>query len=873
VRIFRALLRCYPPRFRRAHGDEFLQFVRLELTRGISPAALARDATAGVIREWLDLVRLPPGEPMRNLIRDFRYAARLLARTPGFTIAAVATLALGIGANTAMFTLADATLLRPVHVRAPHELVAWSWTSSYPHYQAYAERTDIFQGIAGISGAQRVNVVTEGRAEIASAIFVTGNTFDVLGAGVIYGRRLQRADDVFNGPLVALLGHDYWMTRFGGDPSVVGKTVRVNTRPTTIVGVAEPHFRGTNVAENPSLYFPTGVSNQLSTGFFARVNAMTTPGFVWLRLVGRLQPGVTATQAAAIMDVVYDRLQPPAAGTTREERLRLVPLPTRALGRSAADLRTFVLLLCAVVAFTLLVGCSNLANLLLVRTAARKRDTGVRLALGATRGRVMQYAFAESVLLAAIGGVAALGVSYGMLALLRTYELPGGLPIGRMALDLDGRALAATAALSLVTGLLFGAAPAWRASRTEVFGSLREQTRSVTSRSFARHALLTIQIGLSVVLLCGSGLFARALVAALETSPGFDPRGVVTASVNLGLAGYNADTAGTFYRAALERVKGIPDVESAAWTNMLPSRGLFRGVAEVEGYVAAPGEQVTVYGAHVGPDYFRGIGTAIRQGRAFAESDHATAPRVGIVSEVTAAKYWPGRSPVGQRFRMFDEWITVVGVAEPTVVIELGETPLPQVYLPFDQWITGRMGIALDTAHLVIRTSAPLDRVMPLVRDRLRSIDAQVPLYDLGSFETRVASLVMPQRMGAALFTMFGALTLALAILGIYGVASYLAAMRTREIGLRIALGATMAEVRRMIVTEGARPVLIGIVCGLAAALAASRTVESFLHGISRFDPLTFVTVPIALAAIALAATDIPARRASRIAPVDALRE
>ena len=872
MRIFRALLRCYPPRFRRAHGDEFLQFVRLEVTRGISPATLMRDATAGLIREWIEIARLPHGEPMRNLMRDFRYAARLLARTPGFTIAAVVTLALGIGANTAIFTLADATLLRPVHVRAPHELVVWSWTSSYPHYQAYAERKDIFQGIAGISGSQRVNLTTDGRAEIAPAIFVTGSAFDVLGVGVLHGRPLQPPDDVFNGPLVAVLGHDYWVRRFGADPGVVGRTVRVNTRPATIVGVAEPGFRGTSVADSPSLYFPTGVFNQLSTGFFARVNAMTTPGFVWLRLVGRLQPGVSATQAAAAMDTVYDRVQPPAAGATRE-RLKLVPLPTRALGRSAADLRTFVLLLCAVVAFTLLVGCSNLANLLLARTTARKRDTGVRLALGATRGRVLQYAFAESLLLAIVGGAAALAVSYGMLALLRTYELPGGLPIGRMALDLDGRALAATAALSLVTALLFGAAPAWRASRTDVLGSLREQTRSVTSRSFVRHGLLAVQVALSVVLLCGSGLFSRALVAALDTSPGFDPHGVVTASVNLGLAGYDAGAAPAFYRAALERVKAIPDVESAAWTNMLPSRGLFRGVAEVEGYVPAPDERVTVYGAHVGPEYFRGIGTAIRQGRAFAETDHATAPRVGIVSEVTAAKYWPGRSPVGQRFRMFDEWITVVGVAEPTVIIELGEERLPQVYLPYDQWLTGRMGIALDTAHLVIRTSAPLDRVMPFVRDRLRSIDPEVPLYDLGSFETRVASLVMPQRMGAALFTLFGALTLALAIVGIYGVASYVAAMRTREIGVRIALGASMTEVRRMIVTEGARPILVGIAGGLAVALAASRAVESFLHGISRFDPLTFVTVPIALAASGLAATYIPARRASRIAPVDALRE
>ena len=877
-----ALLRCYPPAFRRAHGEECAQFVRAALVRETSLTvvrSLASDLIAGAVREWRETLlprrALPAhtashGEPMRNLFRDLHHSARLLRKSPGFTIAAVLTLALGIGANTAIFTLADATLLRPVHVRAPHELVVWSWTSSYPHYQAYAARADLFQGVAAISGAQRVNISTDGNAQIASSVFVSGNTFDVLGVGVLHGRPLQPADDVFNGPLVAVLGHDYWRTRFGADPAVVGRTVRVNTRPATIVGIAEPGFRGTSVGGNPSLYFPTGVSNQLSTGFFARVNAMTTPGFVWLTLIARLQPGVAPTQAAPAIDAVYDRLQPPAPGAQRE-RLSLDPLPTRALGRSAADLRTFVLLLCGVVAVTLLVGCSNLANLLLARATVRKRDTGVRLALGATRGRVLQHALAESLILAALGGLGALAVANGLLALLATYELPGGLPIGRMALDLDGRALAATGALSLATGLLFGAAPAWRASRTDVLGSLRE-TRATTSRSLPRHALLAVQVALSVVLLCGSGLFGRALIAALHASPGFDPRGVVTASLNLGLAGYEAGAAPAFYKSALERVQGVPGVESVAWTNMLPSRGLFRGAAEIDGYVPARGERIVLYGAHVGPDYFRSVGTTVRRGRAFAETDHATAPRVGVISEVAAAKYWPGQDPIGRRFRMFDEWITVVGIAEPTIITELTEERLPQVYFPFDQWLAGRMGIALDTAHLVIRTSAPLDRVMPLVRDRLRSVDPNVPLYDLGSFESRVSSLVMPQRMGAALFSLFGALALTLAVVGIYGVASYVAAVRTREIGVRVALGATASSVRRLIVAEGARPIGAGILAGLAVAFAASRAAESFLFGISRFDPLTFATVPIALAILALAATYIPARRASRIPAVDALR-
>ena len=870
--IFRALLRCYPPRFRRAHGDEFLQFVRLELTRGISPATLARDATAGVIREWIDVARLPPGEPMRNLFRDFRYAARLLLRSPGFTLAAILTLALGIGANAAMFTLADATLLRPVQVVNPQELVVWSWTSSYPDYTVYAGRADLFEGVLAYTRASRMNLAARGQAEIAPGAFVSGNAFEVLGVRAARGRLITPADDVPNTGIVGVLGYDYWRSRFGGDLSVVGSTVRVNNRPVTIVGVAEKGFRGLSLSGNPALYLPTASAGPIRTGFMSRANPLTSRGFVWLTVIARLRPGVTIGQANAAIDTMYAQLSGPAAPGRTRERMNLTPLPAQALGGGGAAVRSFVALLVGVVAITLLIGCANLANLVLARAATRRREMGVRLALGAARGRVVQQVLAESVLLSLTGGVAGLAVAAAALQLLGTYQLPGGLAIANVGLEINGTALIASFALSLVTGVLFGLAPALRASRTDVLASLREQGRAITTRTRTQSLLLGAQVALSLVLLSGALLFARSLWAALQMPLGFEARGVVSASVNLGLARKDAATARTFYAAALDRVRALPSVESAAWVSMMPTRGIMAGTLTIEGYTAAPDEDLTVYFSHAGPDFFRTMRTRLLQGREFNAAD-AGGPPVCVINESMAKKYWAGRNPIGGRLKPSDVPFTVVGVVEDTVGNDPREPLGPLVYLAYEQSLDGPESVALDAAHLLVRTTGDSDAALPLIREQLRALDDDVPLYDIERFDERVAVLLMPQRMGVTLFALFSALAVTLAAVGIYGVASYAAATRTREIGLRIALGASQQSVRRLVIADGARPVMFGIVIGLGLALYGSRSVTAFLYGISRFDPLTFVTVPVALAAIALAATYIPARRASRIAPVDALRE
>jgi predicted permease len=885
-RLFAWLLYLYPASFRRAHGAEMLQLVRTVERKNVrAPFNLIADLLCSLPREWAEALRPthirspsgsrshpPRGESMRNISRDVALASRMLVKSPAFSAAAVLTLALGIGANTAMFTLVDATLLRPLQVQDPEELFVWSWTSSYPDYDAYTRRTDLFSGVIAVSGAGRMNFVIDGAAELTSSTFVSGNAFDVLGVRVVHGRALAPSDDVANGPLVAVLGFEYWRRRFGADPDVVGRTFRLNGRAGTIVGVAEQGFRGISVGTDPSIYMPTGVYNQVQTGFFSRVNALTARGFVWLDVIGRLQPGVAVEQAESEMTAMYARLHPSTDSSPREE-LKLTPLRVRALGRDASDVRAFVALLLGVAGLTLLIGCANLASLLLAKASARRQEMGIRVALGATRGRVVQQMLTESVLLSVVGGAVAIGVAAVAVKSVSAFQLPGGLPIGTMRLTIDSAALTVASGLSLATGLLFGVLPALRASRSDVLVSLRDEARSSTSRSALRSVLLAGQIALSLVLLVGAGLFVRGLSSALAIPLGFEDGRLLTASVNLGLARYDDARAAGFFETALERVRALPQVESAAWGNLIPTRGVMTSQTEVEGYAKAAGEVVKIHGAHVGPGYFRTVGTRVLAGREVSDDDRPTSPPVAVINEHMAETYWAGRNPVGGRFKMFDRWVTVVGVVENTVVQNLGDAPVPHMYLAFDQWLTGRQGIASDPAHLFVRTRVDPGTSAPLVREQLRGIDPELPLYDVTPLSDRVARLVMPQRMGVTLMGFFSALALVLAAVGIYGVASYVASLRTREIGIRMALGATRGEIGRLMLRETAVPVAIGITAGLCLALWAGQLAASFLMDVSPRDPLALAAAVSLLAVVALVASYVPARRAGRLDPQIALRD
>jgi predicted permease len=807
---------------------------------------------------------------MRRFVLDLRYSGRLLIKNPGFTAAAVITLALGIGANTAIISLADATLLRPLDLAQPERLVVFAWSSAYPDYRQFAERRDIFSGLAAAVGGSRISLGVDGLNELRTAAFVSGNAFDVLGVDMAAGRPLQPADDVPNAPIVGVLGYELWKSQFGGRSEVIGRVVEANSRPVTIVGVARKGFRGTSLFANPQLYLPVTATPRVRTGFFEQVDVLGSNRFVWITAIGRLAEGVTIEQATSAVNTMYRELHPSEKGEKPYSLPPLVPMSTRALGGDAAAVRQFVLLLGAVVGTTLLIGCANLANLLLARSARRRRELSVRLALGAGRWQIVRQMLAESVLIGMIGGAAGIAVAYLALRLLGAYELPGGLRIGGLGLTINGTALAATAALAILTGLIFGAAPAWRASRTDVMVSLRDDLRAAGARGGPRSTLVAAQVALSLVLLAGSGLFLRSLVHVLNVPLGFTVDGVALASVNLGLARFDPVRGQAFYDAALARVKSMPQVQAAAWTTMVPTVGRMTLTAEVEAYRPAEGEDMTFSASQVGPRYFAAVGTRIVEGRAFERTDNPSAPPVVIVNETASRKYWGGHA-IGRRLKVAKEWATVVGVVEDTVVGAIREKPTPFVYVPFDQGLDNAL-FSADNAHLLVRVDGRPESLLPLLSGALRGIDASAPVYDLRTFEDAVRGLVMPQRMGLALMGFFSILALALVSVGIYGVASYVATLRTREIGIRMALGAERRDIARLILTQGARPVAAGIIAGVGLGLWAAQLASAFLYDVEPRDPLTFTVVPVLLATIALGATYLPARRAARIAPTTALR-
>ena len=878
MRLYSLLLYLFPPSFRRAHGRELLQVARTASRRGdLTRLGMVSDLISSIAREWLSLRATPHrrhrGRVMQDVLRDVRYAARLLLRQPGFTLAAVLTLALGIGANTAMFSLADATLLRPVSVAQPDRLVSWTWTSAYPDYVAYASRDDVFQGAMAWSGGTRLSVAMDDRTELISTMFVSGNAFHVLGVGASAGRVLLPTDDVRNGPVVGVLSDDYWRSRFGADPTVIGRLLRINEQPVTIVGVAQRGFRGITLGTTPGIYVPITAAAPIRGGFFDDPTMFDTRNFVWLNVIGRLRDDVTREQASAAIDAFYRQLNPPSAGAAIE-RLTLAPMKTRALGGDTPEtIERFVLLLVGVVALTLLIGCANLANLLIARSAGRRHEVGLRLAVGATRGRVMRQMLIESALLTTLGGAAGLVVATMTLQLLGAYQLPGGIDIETLGLSLNPWTLVATAGLCLLTGLLCGAVPAWQGSRTDPITILREHTRSVSASFGTRGALVGVQIAISLVLLAGSALFLRGLVRALELPMGLNPDAVIAASVNPGLVRYEVPQARAFYADALERVRSLPGVTAAAWTTMIPSNGSMSMRTEISGRENEDERAPDFYASQVGPEYFAAAGTRLLSGRPFTANDNQAAPPVAIISQTAADTFWPGRDPIGAQLRPGSgDWRTIVGVVEDVTLRQLGETPVPFVYYSFDQPLGG---IARGTgpAHLFVRTEGDARARLGSVAAHIRSVDPRVPVYDVVLLGEHVRELVMPQRMGAMLLTLFSVLALSLAAIGIYGIAAHAAQLRTREIGIRMALGAERRDIRRMVFSHAFAPALWGIPVGIGLAVWAAQFARAFLHDVSPSDPWTFIAVSALLATLALAATWLPARRAARLDPVTALRD
>jgi predicted permease len=855
----------YPPELRRAHAADMRQCARAAVaSRGA--AALPRlfaDLALTIPAEWIFLLK---GFPMSGLARDVFYALRLLRRSPGFSLAAIATLALGIGTNTAIFTLADATVIRPLHVAGLDRLVSFTWSVSLPDYREWTTRTDVFDGV-GAAANVRMNTAIDGATESIDAAFVSPNYFTVLGVAASAGRLLGPADEAGGADLAVVVDRGWWQTRLHGDPAALGRTIHVSGTPATIVGIAEDGFRGTSLTRAPKYYLPVAWTARLLPKPFSAPGALENRGFVWLTAFGRLRNGVSTAAAAGAMDAMYAQQHPEAA--EGRDRVELTTLRSRALG-DAGSVYTFVGLLAAVVALTLLIGCANVANLQLARAAARQREIGVRLAIGAGRARIFRQLLTESLVLAGIGGAIGLGVASLSLRLMSRFQLPGGIDIETLPLHVDTAALTFTIAVSAATVVLFGLLPAWQAARVGTLAPLRGETR-VTARSRLRPALVALQIALSLVLVAGTALFIQSFAAALRVPLGFVPGGAVTTTLTPAVRGFDLARARPFFDEALVRARRLRGVTAAAWTNVLPINGSMSMTAAIEGRGKRPGDDLHVYVANVGPEYFAAAGTRLLRGRPFSTADVTGAPLVGIVNETAARRFWSGRDPLQGRVMVDDQHhIQIVGVVEDTKIRTLDESPEPFLYMPFAQ---PSGPFAMDRGTLMVRTSGDVRALATALGSELHGIDAGAPLTAVTTFDWQVRRLVMPQRMGAAFFGAFAVLALILASIGIYGVASYVAALRTREIGIRIALGADRGRIRTLVLREGAVPIAAGIAAGLVLALVLSRFAASFLRGVTPRDPATYAVVACAIAVVALAATWLPARRASTVDPIRALRQ
>jgi putative ABC transport system permease protein len=832
-----------------------------------------RPGAKRVLQPSLELIERKGGMPMESFIQDLRFGARMLLKNPGFTLIAVLTLAMGIGANTGVFSLVNTVLLRPLPIAQPERIVeitpqnkGLGFGFSYPYYQDFRDKNDVMEGLLAYRFTP-MSLSQSGNNERLWGYLVSGNYFDLLGVRAMRGRMFTQEEDREPGANpVAVVSYRSWQSRFGGDPNLVGKTITINNHGFTVIGVAPPEFNGTVLIFTPEIYVPLMMAKQIE------------PGSNWLErrnnnvlfVQGRLKPNATVAQAKAAFDAL-------AAQFGREypgyENIRFSMSPPGLIMPMLRDgALGFAGVLTAIVSLVLLIACTNLANLLLARSGQRRKEIAVRLSLGASRFRLIRQLLTESVMLALAGGVIGLLLAEWLVDLVKTFKPPVDFAL-TIDLQMDWRVMLFSFVVSLLTSALVGLLPAWQSTKPDLTSALKDETGagSPPRRARLRNGLVVAQVAMSLVLLAGAGLIVRSLQRVQMVGPGFEVEHVVMASVDLNLQGYEDRARGLqFYKQLIASVGTLPGAQSVSLTGILPLN-----LDRDSSLIYAEGQPFTrradlpeIQETAVWTRYFETMGIPLAQGRDFAPQDENEETRVVIVNESLARRFWPGQSAVGKRLsqggpdRPFWE---IIGVVKDSKYLSIGEDPQPFVYFPMMRNYDG-------AAALLVRATGDPQSLIGAIRHEVRRLDPNLPVFDAKTMRQHMGLALLPLRAGAWVAGCFALLALGLTGLGIYGVMSYAVSQRTRELGIRMALGAQGSDVLRLVMRQGLRLAFMGLTMGLAGALAVTQLMKSVLYGVSATDAVTFAGVTSLLALIVSLACYVPAQRATKIDPLKALR-
>jgi len=853
--------------------------VELNMEKGMNAEDARREAlrSFGGVEQTKENYRDQRGLPMiETTLQDLRFGLRMLRRSPGFSILAVLCLTLGIGANAAVFSWVEGILFRPYPaVTHQEQLLALTGTArgeSGPTGISWPDIVDLQRSCTLIDSFIVTKIMGTtlsigDRAEVTTGSIVSANYFDAIGVHPILGRGFEPGEDSGrNAHPLTVISYQLWQGRFKGDPQIIGKTQRLNNVVHTIVGVAPEGFYGTFVGWAMRFWVPASMEETFEAGGYK----LEDRGARWIEAYVRLKPGVTPVQAQQEISAVAKRLESDYPATNRGRGIKLWPLWQTPFNNAITLLPTLEIML-VVVVFVLLIACANVGNLLLVRSFARRHEMTVRLAIGAGRGRLLKQLFTEGLILSAFGAAGGLLVAHWCRhALVLLFPARGGVAM-HLPGEIDWRVLALSAGVCVMATLLLGLVPAMQTRKIDLAGALKSDSAGVVGgggRAWIRSSLVVVQVSLSFVLLVGAGLLLQSLKKIRNTSPGFSTHEVLDTAVNLTAAGYDAQRAQSFQDELLERVKALPGVESAAFGRMTPlSYGSFSSTPiAVDGYQPPPEEQPIVEYNEVGPNYFATMGILLVSGREFTRADDEKAALVAIVNETMAAKYWRGKNPMGERVQVKGRWMQVVGMAKDSKYESVRETPKPFFYVPLRQNFSRGAG-------LFIRTPLSPETMATALTREVHALDGNLAIFEVITLQEQVDRSTSPQQVAVTLVGVLGGLALLLATIGLYGVMSYAVSQSTRELGLRMALGAGASNLLRLVLSRGLALTAGGVLLGATVALGLTRLLGNLLYKVSPRDPLAFGSAFVVMTIAALAACFLPAWRATRTDPARALRE